>query len=69
MAISYLKRATMTAATSEMEVRETVSSILTEIEKGGEPVALEYCRKLDQWSGDIIVSEEQIIDEIGRAHV
>ena len=64
MAISYLKRATMTAATSEMEVRETVSTILAEIEKGGESVALGYCRKLDQWSGDIIVSEQQILDAL-----
>jgi sulfopropanediol 3-dehydrogenase len=60
MAITYLKKASRTAATGEADVRATVRIILDEIEKGGDEVAREYARKFDKWDGDIVVPHDRI---------
>ncbi len=57
--MEYLKKASKTAATGEQDVRETVQSMLDEIESGGEAVVREYAHKLDLWEGDIVVSDAQ----------
>ena len=62
MAISYLKRASKTAATGEADVRATVQTMLAEIEAGGEAKAAEYARRLDKWEGEIVVSAAQRAD-------
>ncbi|MEM8687852.1 MAG: histidinol dehydrogenase, partial [Pseudomonadota bacterium] len=60
MAVTYLKKATKTAATGEEETRKIVENMLAEIEAGGEDVARSYGEKLDQYSGEIIATEEAI---------
>ena len=60
MARDYLKKATKTAMTDASDVRETVQTILNEIEAGGDEAALRYAAKFDQYEGSIILNEEEI---------
>jgi sulfopropanediol 3-dehydrogenase len=60
MSVRYLKKAEKTAATGEQDVRATVQAILDDIEQGGEEKAKEYAAKFDKWTGDIVVSREDI---------
>ena len=60
MAITYLKKATKTAATGEDETRKIVSTMLAEIEAGGEEKAREYGEKLDNFTGNIVVTDEEV---------
>ncbi len=60
MAVTYLKKASKTAATGEQETRQIVESMLAEIEAGGEDVARAYGEKLDGYSGEIVATEEAI---------
>ncbi|MEM7300640.1 MAG: histidinol dehydrogenase [Pseudomonadota bacterium] len=60
MAINYLKKASKTAATGEDETRAIVADMLAQIEEGGEEVALSYSEKLDKFTGNALVSEEEI---------
>ncbi|NIA69985.1 histidinol dehydrogenase [Pelagibius litoralis] len=62
MTIEYLKKAEMTAATGEQDVRETVQAILDDIEAGGEAKARDYAAKFDKWEGDILVTPEAIAE-------
>ncbi|MFK7889883.1 MAG: histidinol dehydrogenase [Granulosicoccus sp.] len=57
--MQYLKKASKSATTGEQDVRATVQNMLDEIESGGETVVRSYAEKLDKWTGDIVVSEEQ----------
>ncbi len=79
MPINYLKRADKTASTGEQDVRNTVQTVLDEIEAGGDDKAREYAAKFDKWTGDIVVSKEdmkaaadkvstQLKDDIRFAH-
>jgi len=56
----YLKKALKTPATGEEDTRERVIEMLRDIEKGGEARARHYAQTLDGWTGDIIVSREEI---------
>ena len=56
----YLKRAEKSPTTGEEETRQTVQAMLAEIESGGEDKAREYAAHLDKWTGDIIVSPDEI---------
>ena len=58
--MEYLKRAEKTPATGEDDTREVVMRMLGEIESGGESRVREIAEELDGWTGDIIVSHEQI---------
>ncbi|MEM9330429.1 MAG: histidinol dehydrogenase [Pseudomonadota bacterium] len=60
MAITYLKKAEKTPATGEDETRKIVSDMLAEIEAGGEDVAKAYGEKLDNFTGNIVVTREEI---------
>lgn len=60
MAITYLKKATKTAATGEDQTRAIVSEMLEKIESGGEDVAMDYSRTLDKYEGNAIVSSDEI---------
>ena len=60
MAIEYLKKATKTPASGEDETREIVSRMLAEIEAGGEAKAKAYAEELDGWTGNIVVTPEEI---------
>jgi sulfopropanediol 3-dehydrogenase len=56
----YLKKAAATAATETEEARRVVAEMLAEIERGGEAAVREYARKLDRWTGEIVVTPQEI---------
>ncbi len=60
MTIEYLKKADKSATTGEDDTRKIVAQMLSEIEAGGEEKAIEYAEKLDNYSGNIVVTEEEI---------
>ena len=60
MSTEYLKQATKTATTGEENTRNIVSKMLAEIEAGREDKAREYAETLDNWTGNIVVTEEEI---------
>lgn len=60
MAITYVKKAEKSPATGEDETRTIVSNMLAEIEAGGEDVARAYGEKLDNFTGNIVVTAEEI---------
>ncbi len=60
MTIEYLKKAEKSATTGEDDTRNIVSQMLAEIETGGEEKAIEYAAKLDNYSGNIVVTDEEI---------
>ena len=60
MTIEYLKKAEKTAASGEDDTRKIVSEMLSEIEAGGEAKAREYAEKLDKYTGNIVVTPEEI---------
>lgn len=60
MAVTYLKRASKTAESETGEARRVVTDMLAAIEAGGEAAVREYARKLDGWTGDIVLTPEAI---------
>lgn len=60
MAIEYLKKAAKTSTTDAGDVRETVQSILDDIENGGEESAKSYAEKFDRYDGNILLSKDEI---------
>ncbi|WP_422372463.1 histidinol dehydrogenase [Hoeflea sp.] len=56
----YLKKAEKTATSDSGSVRDTVQSILNDIERGGEPEARRYAEKFDRYTGNIVVTREEI---------
>jgi sulfopropanediol 3-dehydrogenase len=60
MARDYLKNATKTAMTDAGDVRKTVQTILSDIEAGGDPAALKYTAKFDQYEGNVLLTPEEI---------
>ena len=60
MTIEYLKKADKSATTGEDDTRKIVAQMLVDIEAGGEEKAIEYANKLDNYTGNIVVSGEEI---------
>ena len=60
MAIEYLKKAAKTPATESDAARKVVDEMLATIAREGEAAVREYAKKLDGWSGDIVVSADEI---------
>ncbi|MEO0327464.1 MAG: histidinol dehydrogenase [Pseudomonadota bacterium] len=60
MAITYLKKAEKSPATGEDETRKIVSTMLAEIEAGGEETAKAYGEKLDNYTGNIVVGPQEV---------
>ena len=60
MAIEYLKKASKTSETESGNARKVVDEMLAEIARGGEDAVREYARKLDGWTGEIVLSEGEI---------
>jgi sulfopropanediol 3-dehydrogenase len=60
MTVQYLKSAARTAAPNADDVRWVVAEMLAEIEQGGEAAVRAYARKLDHWTGEIVLSPEEI---------
>lgn len=60
MTREYLKKAARTARTDAADVRDTVQSILDDIERGGDAAALEYAAKFDRYEGNTILTRDEI---------
>jgi sulfopropanediol 3-dehydrogenase len=60
MGIEYLKRASKTAETETANAQVVVAEMLAAIRRGGEQAVRDYAKTLDNWTGDILVSEEEI---------
>src|SRR5438132_9695768 len=60
MPVVHLKRATKTPATETGNARKVAAEMLAEIERGGEQAVRDYAAKLDQWTGDIVVTDEEV---------
>ena len=58
--IEYLKKAAKTPETESGEARRVVDEMLANIAVRGEEAVREYARNLDGWTGDIVVSAEEI---------
>jgi len=56
----YLKKAPKTSATDSGSVRETVQGILDDIEKGGEEAARKYAEKFDRYTGNLVLTADEI---------
>jgi sulfopropanediol 3-dehydrogenase len=56
----YLKKAAKTSTSDAGDVRETVQKILDEIEAGGEVAARQYAEKFDRYTGNLLLTEEEI---------
>ena len=57
MTIQYLKKAQATAQVKQIDVVETVQKMLREIEIDGDAAVQKFALELDQWDGEIVVSE------------
>jgi len=64
--IEYLKKAEKTAATGEDNTRKIVAEMLSAIEAGGEEKAIEYNQKLDNFTGNVVVTPEEIEVAAGK---
>jgi sulfopropanediol 3-dehydrogenase len=64
MTLEYLKTAILTSASGAGDVSATVQSILDEIEAGGDAAALKFAEKFDNYSGNVLITN----DEIDAAH-
>lgn len=60
MPIQQLKTATRTPDSETDNARAVVAEMLGEIERRGEQAVRDYAAKLDRWTGDILVSREEI---------
>ncbi len=60
MTREYLKKATLTSISDATDVSATVQSILNDIETRGDAGALEYAAKFDNYTGNVILSEDEI---------
>jgi sulfopropanediol 3-dehydrogenase len=60
MSINYLKKATKTPETDEAETRKIVNEMLNDIKQGGEEAVRKYAKKLDNWTAEIIVTQDEI---------
>ncbi len=60
MSYEYLKKANLTASSDSQNVRETVQTILDDIEARRDEAALEYAAKFDNYDGNIRLTAEEI---------
>ncbi|TAN54510.1 MAG: histidinol dehydrogenase, partial [Betaproteobacteria bacterium] len=60
MTIEYLKRAAKTPESETAAARQVAEEMLAEIERRGEAAVREYAAKLDHWTGEILVTPEEI---------
>ncbi|MGE0358123.1 MAG: histidinol dehydrogenase [Burkholderiales bacterium] len=60
MAIHYLKKASKTPETEAGNARKVAEEMLGEIERRGEAAVREYAQKLDQWTGEIVLTAPEI---------
>ncbi len=58
--MKYLKKAHKTAETNALEAQNVVNEMLNNIEKDGEQAVRDYASKLDNWNGDILLTDDEI---------
>jgi sulfopropanediol 3-dehydrogenase len=58
--MAYLKKATKNPDSETAGARKIVDEMLAAIEERGEDAVREYAQKLDKWSGEILVTPEEI---------
>ena len=56
----YLKKAEKSAESNVLEAQKVVNDMLTNIDKNGEQAVRDYAAKLDNWHGDILLSNSDI---------
>jgi sulfopropanediol 3-dehydrogenase len=66
MSIAYLKEAVKTPETESGNAQSVVAEMLTTIEAGGEQSVRDYAQRLDQWTGPIVLSSEDIAGRAGE---
>ena len=60
MAVEYLKKASKSPETETAAARKVAEEMLAEIERRGETAVREYAAKLDKWTGEIVVTPQEI---------
>ena len=60
MTVEYFKKAAKTPETESGEARRVVDEMLATIAARGEAAVREYAEKLDGWTGEIIVTDDEI---------
>ncbi|KPA23351.1 Sulfopropanediol 3-dehydrogenase [Shimia sp. SK013] len=60
MTREYLKKASLTAKSNASETHDIVKGILSDIEAGGDEAALEYAAKFDKYTGNVLLTPEEI---------
>lgn len=60
MSIRYLKKASKTPETETAGAQQVVEAMLAEIGARGEEAVREYALKLDKWSGEIVVTPQEV---------
>ena len=60
MSLTYLKKAVLTSRSDASEVHETVRTILSDIEQGGDVRAREYAAKFDRYEGSVLMTQAEI---------
>lgn len=60
MGIEYLKKAAKTPETETASARKVVDDMLAAIEARGEAAVREYAQKLDKWTGEILVTPDEV---------
>ena len=60
MAIEYLKKASKTPETESGNAQKVASDMLADIEARGVAAVREYAAKLDGWTGEIVVSADEV---------
>ena len=58
--MEYLKEAAKTPETEGGNARKVVEEMLEAISRDGEAAVREYARKLDEWTGEILVAREEV---------
>jgi len=65
--MEYIKQVPAPDEAADRSIRKTVEAMLDDIEQGGEASALDYAKKLDDWKGDVVLSDEKraaLIDQV-----
>ena len=60
MPVVHLKQAAKTPGVEADTARGVAAEMLAEIERGGEQAVRDYAAKLDRWTGDIVVTDEEV---------
>lgn len=66
MTITYLKRARPRPQNESGDLRDLVTDMLTSLERDKDHAAREYARTLDQWRGDIVLSDADRAAAVAR---